>query len=200
MTAENRPITECSPGEITHLIMQARAGDQQAINQLTQHLYFELKQMAAQRRHSFRNNQTLNTTALVNETWLKLQSSDIAYADKAHFLSVAAVAMRQILLDEAKSKSSQKRKDLGNETYQDGQFVDPLNAEAEWLLQLDLILNKLENHSPRLALVFNLKFFCGLTLSEIASHIQSSQKTAQRDWEQAKNIIANTFDLMETDL
>lgn len=199
MSNNNRPITEYSASEITQLILQAKAGNSQAVNDLTQHLYYELKQMAASRRHSFRNNKTLNTTALVNETWLKLQNSDVAYADKKHFLSVAAVAMRQILLDEAKTKGSQKRKDLGNETYQDGQFSDALNAEAEWLLQLDAILNKLESHSPRLALVFNLKFFCGLTLAEIGSYIESSQKTAQRDWEQAKAIIANTFDLLESD-
>lgn len=181
--------------EITLLFIQANSGEEQAKNQLVSILYHELKQIAASRRHSFQNNHTFNTTALVNETWLKLKNSNVKYNNKNHFLSVAAIAMRQILLDAAKSKQRLKRPDFVSMVASDEIKLRSIEEEAEWLYQLDLILNKLEKHSPRKAAVFNLKFFCGFTLAEISEFFDVSIKTIQRDWESAKHIISTTFKL-----
>jgi len=181
-----------NPSEVTLLFQKANTGEHMAINQLVDILYHELKHIAASRRASFQNN-TLNTTALVNETWLKLKNSDVKYNNKTHFLSIAAIAMRQILLDAVKNKQRIKRPEMvSNELIEDN-HLSTIEEEAEWLYQLDLILIKLEKHSPRRAAVFNLKFFCGLTLTEIAEYFEVSVKTAQRDWEQSKQIISNTF-------
>ncbi len=179
--------------ELTQLFIRIKAGDEQARNQLTDYLYHELRRIAATRRNSFKHHQTLNTTALVNETWLKLQKANLAYQDKNHFLSVAALAMRQILLDDSRRKSFLKQHGLVDSTATGQLTANPHQAEAEWLHHLDLILRKLEKHHPRLALLFNLKFFCGLTLAELADYFQVSEKTAQRDWQKVKTIVANTM-------
>ena len=193
---DNPTLTfQLNPGEVTLLFQKANAGEDQALNQLVDILYLELKQIATSRRGSFQNNNTLNTTALVNETWLKLNNSDVKYNNKSHFLSIAAIAMRQILLDAAKSKQRLKRPNFVSMDTTDKNNLNSIEEEAEWLYQLDAILNKLEKHSPRGATVFNLKFFCGLTLQEVAECLNISSKTAHRDWESAKQIISNTFKL-----
>ncbi len=151
-----------SGSEITQMFIKVKAGDTHARDMLTHFLYQELKHMAASKRHSYKNSQTLNTTALVNETWLKLKKADLKYNDKKHFLSVAALAMKQILLDDSRRKrflhqqvmeNIKQEKDLTS-----SQNFNPSHvAEAEWLHQLDSIIDKLEKHNSRLALVFNLK-------------------------------------------
>jgi len=180
---------------LTQLFVLANQGEKQATDQLLDILYAELKQIATSRRNSFKDNRTLNTTALVNETWLKLKKSEIKYNNKQHFLSLAAIAMRQILLDAAKSKNRLKTPNFV--TMEQTSEIKPqsIEHEAEWLYQLDLILVKLEKHSPRRAAVFNLKFFCGFTLNEIAEIFNLSLKTIHREWESAKYIIKTTFEL-----
>lgn len=184
-----------NPGEVTLLFYRVNSGEKKALNELVDILYNELKRIATSRRRSFQDNNTLNTTALVNETWLKLKSSDIKYDNKAHFLSIAAIAMRQILLDSVKKKQRLKRPDFVSISCPKKELHNSIEDEAEWLYQLDLILCKLEKHSPRKAAVFNLKFFCGFTLSEISDIHNLSIKTIHRDWESAKNIIKTTFQL-----
>lgn len=186
-------INHTEASELTQLFIRIKAGDEQAKNQLADYLYHELRRIAASRRHSFKQHHTLNTTALVNETWIKLQKANLAYQDKNHFLSVAALAMRQILLDDSRRKSFLKQHGLVDSAAAEQLASNPYQAEAEWLHHLDLILRKLEKHNPRLALLFNLKFFCGLTLGELADYFQVSEKTAQRDWQKAKSIIAGTM-------
>ncbi len=193
---DNIKATDTS--ELTQLFIKIKSGDEQAKNQLTDYLYHELRQIAASRRHSFKNNQTLNTTALVNETWLKLKKANMDYNDKNHFLSIAAIAMRQILLDDSRRKGFLRQHGMVESNTPEQQAANPFQEEAEWLHHLDLILRKLEKHSPRLALVFNLKFFCGLTLPELAAYFEVSEKTSQRDWQKAKAIIANTMNHLES--
>jgi len=190
---------QVNPSEITQLFLQANAGEQKATDQLVTILYNELKAMASSRRVKFSDNHTMNTTALVNETWIKLKKSDLKYNNKNHFLSIAATAMRQILLDLVKSKNCLKRPKYVSIDTISNVNISTIEEEAEWFYQLDLILNKLERHSSRLATVFNLKFFCGLTLTEIAEFFEISVKTAQRDWEDSKRIISHTFELSEKD-
>jgi len=187
--------SELDSGKITLLFQRANFGEEKALNELVDILYHELKFIASSRRSTFQDNQTLNTTALVNETWLKLKSSDIKYNNKAHFLSIAAIAMRQILLDSVKSKKRLKRPDFISISTNNKDIPNTLEQEAEWLYQLDLILSKLEKHSPRKAAVFNLKFFCGLSLGEIAELHNLSIKTIHRDWQKSKYIIKTTFQL-----
>jgi RNA polymerase sigma factor (TIGR02999 family) len=192
----NKPTPlQLKPNEITKLFYQANAGEKQAMDQLIEILYLELKTIASSRKANISGNNTLNTTALVNETWLKLQKSEIKYNNKNHFLSLAAIAMRQILLDTVKSKARKKRPSFVSIDSASKINASTIEDEAEWFYQLDLILNNLEQHSARKAAIFNLKFFCGLTLAEIADVFNISVKTAQRDWETSKQIISNTIQL-----
>ncbi len=191
-------INDLAPDEMTILLIKANTGDKAALDQVISLLYYEIKDIAANKRQSFRNNHTLNTTAIVNEAWLKLHKADHSFANKKHFLSITAMAIKQILLDEVKSKKRIKRPNVISQELSDNHTTKTIEDEADWLYQLDQILTKLEQHSPRLAQVFNLKFFCGMTFNEIAICFDLSDKTVQRDWEKAKNIIVHTFNFLET--
>src|SRR5688500_12372536 len=98
------------PDDITALLRSARAGDDGAREQLAERVYAELRRVAAVRMRSERPNHTLTPTALANEAWLKLCDVNDVYADRAHFLSVAANAMRRVLIDYARSRNAGKRR------------------------------------------------------------------------------------------
>ncbi len=183
--------------DLTHLsqlLEHAHRGDAEAQAQLMPLVFSELKRIAATQRAPFRNSEhTLNTTALVNEAWLKLHGKSLNIRDKRHFFSVAAMAMKQILLDEVKRKSTHKRAHNLKVSLSDNATTSTLEREVEWFYQLDEILNKLKRISPRLAEVFHLKYFCGLTLDEMAECLELSSKTVMRDWLKAKHVVSESM-------
>ena len=182
-------------GSITQVLNKAYQGDQQAMNDLMPLVFEELKRIASHQRHSFKDiEKTLNTTALVNEAWIKINRSQTQhFNDKKHFYSIAAMAMKQILLDQARKKNSSKRQLKLKVTNLDIDQLGGHKNESEWLLQLDHILQRLERLSPRLAELFQLKFFCDLTFEELAECFDISKKTAQRDWHKIKSIIGQAM-------
>lgn len=181
-------------GDITKILNQAYSGDEKAMNYLMPLVFDELKRIANQQRYSFKSmEKTLNTTALVNEAWIKINRSRSTFNDKKHFYSIAAIAMKQILLDQAKRKNSHKRQLNLKVTDFDLNKYEENHDESEWLIQLNHILQKLENLSPRLAELFQLKFFCDLTFEELAECFNISKKTAQRDWHKVKAIISKAM-------
>ncbi|MCX7554246.1 ECF-type sigma factor [Marinicella sp. S1101] len=182
---------------ITQVLNKAYQGDQRAMNDLMPMVFHELKKIASRQRHSYRIvEKTLNTTALVNEAWIKINRSESQhFNDKKHFYSIAALAMKQILLDQAKKKSSAKRQSNLKDTNFDVEQFGSIQNEAEWLLQLEHLLSRLEKISPRLTELFQLKFFCDLTFDELAECFDVSKKTAQRDWQKIKSVIVNAMSL-----
>ena len=165
-------------------------GDAGAVDQLFGQVYDELRRLARQVR-SGRAGDTLNTTALVHEVWLKLSaSSSLTLQNRAHFFAVAARAMRQILVDAARRQMAQKR---GGDTppsitFDEENHPQPLRPAV--LVALDEALVRLEGHDPRRAQVVEHRIFAGLSTEETAALLGISPSTVERDWRAARAWLA----------
>lgn len=175
-----------SAHEVTILLRAWGGGDKQALDRLAPLVYRELHQIAGRLMAGQRPNHTLQTTALINEAYLRLvDTRGASWQDRAHFFALCASAMRQILIDHARARASAKR---GGD-----QFVIELDEalaadsppEAN-LLELDDALNRLAALDPRKSQVIELRFFGGLNLDETAEALKVSKKTVQRDWDLAR--------------
>jgi len=178
------------PGDITRMINLANAGDVSASEELLPLIYHDLKLIAArQRRRQGKPSDMLNTTAVVNEAWLRLQGFGQSYDSHNHYLALAAIAMRQLLVDEARRQMRKKRGggDAIHVTVGDNARVED---QAAWLVSLDGALEKLGEFNPRLRDVFQFRFFIGLTEDEIGNVLDISKATVQRDWRKAKAMLA----------
>ena len=168
--------------EVTELLRGWRAGEAQRSERLLGLLYAELKGVARRQLARERRGHTLQTTALVHEAYLKLAGhADPSYANRSHFLAVAAKAMRQILVDHAKATLRGKR----------GAGAKPVELDEAALLspeptrevvELDEALEKLAAMDERKARVVELTYFGGLTQEEIAEALDVSVVTVRRDW------------------
>ncbi len=182
-------LTRLKPHEVTQLIAKASEGDRLALNDLIPLVYDDLKRIASGIRHKqISVSKTMNTTSLVNEAWLKLQKWGIKAENRKHFFCIAAKAMHQILINTANEKMSQKRKGL-KVTFDDKNIES--TDEVEWILTLDQILKPIEKQQPRMAQVFQLKYFLGFTEPEIAEVLEISLSTVSRDWLTVRKIISN---------
>lgn len=146
-------------------------------------VYSHLKKIARSQRFKVKGT-GLNTTALVNEAWIKSQGSAKSFHDRNHFFAYCALAMRHILLNEAK-----KHRLI---TYVDNatDFEQPLIKEADALLDLERHLEKLKGFSPRLEQIFTYKFFGDMEFDAIAQVLDVSERTVFRDWKKAKAMLA----------
>ena len=149
-------------------------------------VYDELRAMAAGMLRYERPDHTLQPTALVNEAYLKLcRGRDAEWNDRAHFCAVAARAMRQILVDHARTRGRQKRGGGWlRVTLSDTPVVNP-NEDVD-ILALDEAMHELEALDERKARVVELRFFGGLTNAEVADVIEMAPKTAEADWYMAR--------------
>jgi RNA polymerase sigma factor (TIGR02999 family) len=180
---------------IAVLLGRLKGGDRSAFDELFPLVYEDLRRLArSQRRRSRRPSPTLNTTALVHEAYLKLASKeDPGFAHRGGFFSVAAVAMRHILVDQARRHLREKRG--GGEHPLDLESNDVcVEGQAEWLVALDASLDRLEERSPRLRQVVEYRFFGGLTEEEIAGALDVTSRTVRRDWTKAKAWLAIDLD------
>ncbi len=187
------PRLQGEPDVLTDL----RTGSQESIDRLVPVLYDELRRIAHRRlqrsRRAGKRDATLATTALVNEAYLKLVDQEQArWKDRAHFLALAAVAMRHILIDRVKASSRRKRG--GGEL--DVTFDDHLLADvrsADRLLEIDDALDHLAQVAPRMARVVECRFYGGLSEEETAEALQVTVRTIQRDWAKARALLQRTL-------
>jgi RNA polymerase sigma factor (TIGR02999 family) len=176
--------TTDAPGtrEVTRLLTAWGQGDEAALEKLTQLVHGELRRLAHRYMRQQRPDHTLQTTALVNEAFLRLaQQEQPDFANRAHFLAVAAKAMRQILVDHAKASLRQKRGAGAQAVELDA--VALLSPEpTREILDLNEALERLAKLDARKAQVVELKYFGGLNQDEIAEVLQISAITVRRDW------------------
>lgn len=175
------------PSEVTHWLHRLRDGDPDALERLVVLLYDELRQAARRRLRAERAEHTLNTTALVHETYLRLvDQRRVEAADRSEFVGVAAATMRRVLVDYARARLRHKRG--GGVSPVPLEEAEPLlgEHEAEELLALHDALDRLERVEPRAARVVEHRFFGGLQLAETAAVLGVSTKTVQRDWTTAR--------------
>jgi len=175
-----------SSREVTILLRAWGGGDKQALDRLTPLVYRELHQIAGRLMAGQRPNHTLQATALVNEAYVRLvDAQETSWQDRAHFFALCARAMRQILIDHARARASEKRGG-GQVALQLDEALAAAPAHEVNLLELDEALKRLEMLDPRKSQVVELRFFGGLNLEETAEALKVSTKTVQRDWDLAK--------------
>lgn len=183
-----------SADDVTRILRAARDGDREAIDDLFQGLYDELRNVARRQRRRWEGNHTLNTTALIHEAYLKLVDQERAdWRDRAHFYATAATAMRHILVNYAERQQAMKRgggrtRVPLNEVTQVARGPNPVPAEtAEEVLALHGALQRLEKLSERQCRVVECRFFAGLPIPETASALGVSPATVKRDWAAASS-------------
>jgi RNA polymerase sigma factor (TIGR02999 family) len=182
--------------DITALLKAWGRGDPAALDRLTPLLYDELRQLAHRYMRHERAGHTLQTTALVNEAYLRLVDvRGIGWQDRVHFLGISARIMRRILVDAARTRLSAKRGgEMAHVDHSSAFDFDQLpergSARAAEVCALDEALNSLAHMDPRRAQVIELRFFGGLTVEETADALKVSPQTVIRDWKLARAWLA----------
>jgi RNA polymerase sigma factor (TIGR02999 family) len=175
MIPDSQPIDPATQPEC------AAAGD------LLPLIYDELRNLAMNKMYREASGQTLQPTALVHEAWLRLAGNnpDASFANRAHFFAAAAEAMRRILIDRARRKSTDKRG--GNPQRVDLDHVElAAETESDTLLMVSDALDRLASHDAKAAEIVNLRFFAGLTLEQAGEVMGCSERTAKRYWSFAR--------------
>jgi len=190
-----KPAQGIRVSEVTALIEAAGGGDPAALQLLFGRVYAELKKLAHQQLAGAAGH-TLNTTGLVHEVYLKLaQPAGHDLQGRAHFFALAAKAMRQIVIDHARARISEKRGGPGLQVVDLDAAVDVADNDLgpDELLRLDRALIKLATEEPRLAELVEQRFFAGLSVSDIALMQSTSERTLNRDWRRAKAYMHATL-------
>jgi RNA polymerase sigma factor (TIGR02999 family) len=174
--------------DVTALLRALAHDRSDSLPRLFAHVQQDLRRVAHRERVALRAGDTLSTTALINEAWIKLDRARLpAFADRRHFYNVAARAMRQVLVDYARARLSAKRG--GDAAMHALDAVtepgdDP--ADAARLLEIGDALDRLEEARPRLAQVVYLRFYAGLSDREIGELLDVEESTVRRDWLKAR--------------
>jgi RNA polymerase sigma factor (TIGR02999 family) len=177
-------------GEVTRLLQAAHKGQPAALEQLVPLVYEDLRRLAQRQLGHEYGERTLNTTALVHESYLKLGGAPMAARDRAHFLAIAARAMRQVLVDHARDRKAAKRGGGSWErtTLTDGAWAGEFDPDG--MLALDEALGGLD---PRQRQVVECRFFGGMADQEIATALGITERTVHRDWVKARARLYRYF-------
>ena len=181
-----RSAAPVQPPEITQLLAEWSNGNQGALDKLYPLVYEELRRLAHRYMRRERKDHTLQTTALINEAYLRLiDQKSVHWENRAHFFSISAQIMRRILIDYARRYQYAKRGGGAKKISLDDAAVVAKERAAE-LLMLDEALMSLAERDPRRSQVVELRFFGGLSNEEIASVLKVSPNTVTRDWNLAR--------------
>jgi RNA polymerase sigma factor (TIGR02999 family) len=174
------------PQEVTQLLVAWGQGEPAALEKLMPVIYKELHRLAHRYMRGERPDHTLQTTALVNEAYLRLiDSSKVRWQNRAHFLAISAQVMRRVLVDMARSRHYQKRGGEAEKVSLDEALAVSQERSVD-LVALDDALNALAAVDPRKGQVVELRFFGGLSAEETAEVLKVSPDTVLRDWKLAK--------------
>ncbi|MEO6446514.1 MAG: sigma-70 family RNA polymerase sigma factor [Gemmatimonadaceae bacterium] len=173
-------------GEVTRLLVALAGGDRQALDRLLPLIYDELHRIARRQMRNERDDHTLASKDLVHEAYLKLAGvNGVDWQNRAHFLAIAAQAMRRILVNHAVSRSAQKRGGVQQKISLS--VVDlPGKESSDELLALHEALTRLEEVNERHARIVECRFFAGMSIEETAEALGRSPATVKRDWIMAR--------------
>jgi RNA polymerase sigma-70 factor, ECF subfamily len=174
--------------DVTVLLSRIRAGEADAGRELLPLLYGELRGLAGKMFRGQKSEHTLQPTVLVHEAFLKMVGKPTDWKDRGHFFAVAAMAMRQILVNHARDKSAQKRGGGNRPAILHDEAVG--KSQSLDVLELHEALEKLAAIDERKHKIVELRFFGGLTMDEIAELLQLSKSTVEADWRAAKAWLA----------
>jgi RNA polymerase sigma factor (TIGR02999 family) len=174
------------PAEITRLLRAWSGGDHAALDRLAEQVYGEMRAMARRYMKNERPGQTLQTTALVHEVYLRLvDETQVEWRERAQFFAMAAQMMRRILVDAARARRAQKRGGMAIKVNLDETALLAAGPDRT-ILALDEALSRFSQVAPRQAKVVELRYFGGLSEEEIATALNTSPRTVRRDWELAR--------------
>lgn len=177
---------EPAPNLITQLLMDWRGGDSAALEKLAPIVYEEMRRIARRYMKGERAGHTLQTSALVNEAYMRLvDHNNIQWENRAHFFAVAAQAMRRVLVDHARNRNYQKRGGGAHKVEFDEAWMAASERAAEFIALNDA-LTDLENVDPRKGKVVEMRYFGGLSVEETAEALGVSPITVKRDWNLAR--------------
>ena len=177
----------------TDLVLQLVHDDPATVNELLPLVYGELRRLAQRYMRHERPDHTLTTTALVHEAYLRLvDQTRVQWQDRNHFLGIAAIAMRRILVEHARRRNVQRRGgDRQRVSLSDLSIAQ--DDSADTLLALDEAMVRLAALSPRLVRVVECRYFLGLTEEETAAALEITSRTVRRDWIKAKGWLATAL-------
>jgi RNA polymerase sigma factor (TIGR02999 family) len=179
-------LTEKSQHDVTRLLQDWRSGDRTALDKITALVYAELHRLAHSYMARERPGHILQTSALVNEAYLRLvDASRVDWRDRAHFMAVSATIMRQVLMQYARQRLAGKRGGGLVRVELDEAFILSPERDTD-MLALDEALNDLARTDPREAQIVELRFFGGLSEAETAHALGISDRTVRREWDHAK--------------
>jgi RNA polymerase sigma factor (TIGR02999 family) len=172
----------------------AAAGEANPLDKLMPYVHADLRRLARAQRRKMVTGDTLSTTALVNEAYLKLRRADYpGLVDKNHFMALTARAMRQILIDHARSRLSEGNRMIEVEReLREKPFEDA--EDFSRLVELDTALQELDKHSPRLANMVLYRYFAGYSVQETAEMLGVTVRTVNRDWHKAQAWLLMALD------
>jgi len=187
-----------SPDEVTRLLVDWGNGNQAALDDLIPLVYDELRRLAGRYMRRESPGHTLQTSAVVNEAYLRLvNQKSVQWQNRAHFFGVAAQLMRRILVDHARSRSRAKRGGGAQMVSLVEQAVIP--SEVEEVIALDDALKNLAEMDPRKSQIVEMKFFGGLTNEEVAAVLKVTPRTVERELRKAKAWLNRALSKGETD-
>jgi RNA polymerase sigma factor (TIGR02999 family) len=179
--------SEQNSHEVTGILHEWNGGNREALDKLMPFVYDELHRQATIFLRRERPDHTLQTTALINEAYLKLiDQREVNWESRTHFFAIAAQAMRRILVDYAKTKHRAKRGGGNIQITLDENALITPNDKSIDLIALDEALNRLATKDEQQARLVELRYFSGLSLEETAKVLEVSRTTAARDWAMAK--------------
>jgi len=179
-------MTEPSPQDVSQLLIEWSNGDKSALDKLTPLIYDELRRLAHHYMSHERTGHTLQTTALVNEAYLRLVNrKDVRWQNRAHFFAISAKLMRSILVDHARSHAYAKRGGGAPKVALDEALIVSQERAGE-VVALDDALQRLEQIDPQQSHIVELRFFAGLTIEETSAVLDLSPATIKREWNTAK--------------
>jgi RNA polymerase sigma factor (TIGR02999 family) len=171
------------------LLETSRSGDKAALDQLFETLYAELGRIAHRQLRRGRPGETLSTTAVVHEAYLKLSEGRSAeIQDRAHFMALAARVMRQVIVDVARRRQTLKRGRTAPQALLDDEAV-AADALADELVAIEQALSRLETLDPRLARIVEWRFFGGMSEDEIGEVLGITSRTVRREWREARAFL-----------
>ena len=185
-------LVDMSHEAITQLLVRAQEGDARAIEGVLPLLYDEMREIAAYHMRGERPGHTLTPTALVHEAYLRLVDQErVQWQGRAHFLAVASMVMRRLLVNHARDRARQKRgggqRVVSLSETQFGEITLPMEEDqAIGLVELDDLVTRLESFDARAARVVECRFFGGLSIEETAEALSLSPITVKRAWRLAK--------------
>lgn len=178
---------------VTDLLVAYRGGHRDALDQLVDRLYDDLRELAHVQLRNRRPGETIQTTALINELYCKLAEQGTQHwKDRNHFYAACATTMRNLLVDGARRRLREKRGGGEPALTLDERRI-AAEGDPEWIVELDRLMGSLAEHDARLIKVFECRYFGGFTTLETAKILSLSERTVERDWARARGWLRHAL-------